>query len=118
MPGVERFLDEVDRRYQERWEAHQAVHSQEGESRGRQADALEARLQALNELRSEVVADRGLLVRRETLDAKLEALDTRIDALHDQIVEWRGREKGLLLIVGGAAFIATILAIYSAVAGA
>jgi trehalose-6-phosphatase len=105
------LMEEQDRRYTERWEAHKAVHTQEAESRLRQADTIEGRLQALNELRAEVVSDRGLLVRRETLDAKLEAIDTRIDALHDQHVEWRGREKGLLLIVGGAAFVSTIMAI-------
>lgn len=36
---------------------------------------MERRLAALNELRSEVVADRGLLVRREFLDQRLQSMD-------------------------------------------
>ena len=108
------LMQEMDRRYQERWEAHEAVHVQASLTVTESAKRIDARLEGLNELRSEVVKDRGLLVTRETLDAKLESIDTRINAVHDVITEWRGREKGLLLIVGGAAFVSTIVAIWSA----
>lgn len=41
---------------------------------------MERRLNTLNELRAEVVSDRGLLVRREFLDATLESMEKALEA--------------------------------------
>ena len=120
----ERF-DHLEQLLTERWQAHQAVHVQEEETRRETAGKIDVRLEGLNELRREVIADRALFVSREAFDARedmiddrlatrKEQFDSRIALLHDQITEWRGREKGLLLLVGGAAFVSTLIAIYSA----
>jgi hypothetical protein len=124
------LMAEVDRRYQQRWEAHEAVHEQESEVRSESAKRIDARLEGLNQLRQEVLADRNLFMSREAYDAKHEALIARIDAVeessnarldtvektHDQ---WQGQRQGLSmtasLVVGVVVFISTALSIYLAV---
>jgi trehalose-6-phosphatase len=98
--------------------AHKAVHLQEAITRDEAARRIDARLEQLNELRAEVLTDRNRLVSREAFDARAEAVDVRIDALHDQITEWKGREMGLSLsasvLVAGIGLVSTVLAIYFA----
>jgi hypothetical protein len=116
-------MDDIPLRdyFESRLQAHAEVHAQEALARAEAAKRIDARLEQLNELRAEVLTDRNRLVNRELFDARREAVDTRIDTLHDQITEWRGRDKGLSLfasvVVGGVAFVATVLAIYFAIAG-
>lgn len=103
------------------FEAHKAVHEQEAIARIEAAKRVDSRLEQLNELRSEVITDRARFVSRETFEAEMRAKDERINALHDQITEWKGREKGLSLsasfIVGAIGFASTALAIYFALSG-
>jgi hypothetical protein len=103
---------------QERWSAHEAVHDQEAQTRDESARRIDQRLEQLNELRSEVLTDRERLVNRDVFDARAATVDARIDALKEQIIEWRGREKGLSLsaslLVGAVGFIATLVAVYFA----
>lgn len=99
--------------------AHDAVHVQEAVARNEASRRMDARMEQLNELRSEVLTDRNRLVSSEAFEARLEAIDIRIDALHDQITEWKGREKGLSvsasILLAAVGFVSTVLAIYFAV---
>lgn len=72
-------------RVQDALDAHFAVHTEEARARSEAAKRIDARLEMLNELRSEVLSDRALLVNREFFDATTKATDERIDALHDLI---------------------------------
>lgn len=100
--------------------AHGAVHEQEGIARVEAATRIDARLEGLNELRTEVLTDRNRFVSKEAFDAKMEALEGTMSRMNEQIVSWKGQGKGLSqfasIVVGAAAFIATILAIYFALA--
>lgn len=106
------------RRFSDLWVAHMRVHDQEAVSRAESARRIDARLEALNELRSEVITDRSRLVSREVFDARVESVNSRLDVLQEQIAEWRGQGKGVSLvttaIVGVVGFVATVLAIYFA----
>jgi hypothetical protein len=117
---LEAVAREREARFDAIFDAHHHVHAQEEKTRDGMHAAIDSRLQELNRLRGEVIADRALFVTRDAFEAKADALDKRIDTLHDQIIEWKGREKGLSLtasfIVGGVGLIATILAIYFALA--
>jgi hypothetical protein len=119
---LERVVAESDLRLSELVRAHERVHNQEEKTRDSLHAGIDSRLHEMNRLRDEVIADRSLFVSRETFEARANALDARIDALHDQVIEWRGREKGLSLtasmIVGAVGFVATILAIYFALQAA
>jgi hypothetical protein len=114
------LMAEVDRRYQQRWEAHEAVHEQESEVRSESAKRIDARLEGLNELRQEVLADRNLFMSREAFDAKHEALVSRVDSNEKMLDQWQGRGQGLSmtasLVVGAVVFISTALSIYFALA--
>lgn len=124
LPGLEMEqvppLEHLEALARERIGAHQAVHEQEARAREEAARRIDARLEQLNELRSEVLTDRARLVSMEAFNAKIEAVNVRIDALSDQITEWRGREKGLSLsaslVVGAVGLVATLVAVYFALA--
>lgn len=113
-------LEHLEALARERISAHQAVHEQEAQAREEAARRIDARLEQLNELRSEVLTDRSRLVSVEAFNAKIEAVNVRIDALHDQITEWKGRGQGLSLsasiVIGAVGFVATLIAVYLAFA--
>lgn len=113
-------LQHLEALARERIDAHEKMHQQESIARDEAARRIDARLEQLNELRSEVLTDRARLVSVEAFNAKIEAVNVRIDALNDQITEWRGRNQGLSMsasiLIGFAGFVATVLAIYFALA--
>lgn len=113
-------LEHLEALARERIDAHRNVHRQEAIARDEANKRTEYRLAQLNELRAEVLTDRSRFVNREVFDAKIQSIDIRIDALHDQITEWRGRGQGLSfsasVVVGFVGFASTVLAIYFALA--
>ena len=119
--GLVPLQEFLDRLTEAAHDAHKSVHAQEAIARDEAAKRIDARLEQLNELRSEVITDRGRFVNREAFDAKLEAIDARINALHDQITEWKGRGQGLSmtasLVVGAVGLVGALVALYFAFAG-
>ena len=63
---------------------------------------MEIRLQGLNELRADVVKDRGLLMTRERYDTEHGALEDRVSGLEN----WRGKAA---LVMGAVATIAGLV---------
>ena len=63
---------------------------------------MEQRLSGLNELRSDVVKDRALLLTRERYDTEHGALEDRVNALEN----WRGKAA---LVVGAGVFLGGIV---------
>lgn len=60
-------------------ETHRQEHAQlAGQVEGARR-AVEARLDGMNELRSQITAERGLYVTRDYLDSRLNSMNTRID---------------------------------------
>ena len=122
----------IKEHFEVRFDAHEQVHAQEAMARQEAKERIDSRLRDLNELRAEVLTDRNRLVNQDVFNARIEALQKeintkddsmgrRVDLLHDQITEWKGRNKGLSLaasmVVSGVAFISTVLAIYFALSG-
>lgn len=80
---IERVIDEHDRRYNERWQAQQrelALAQRE----------MERRLEGLNELRGQVVEDRGRFMTRELFDAEMTAITSRVHKVEAEALTHRG----------------------------
>ena len=86
---LERVLDERDNRYLERWE------SQRREVSLAQRE-MERRLEALNELRNQVLEDRGRFVLRDVHDSEMDARDARLVALEN----FRAKATGAGIVLG------------------
>lgn len=123
-------LEHLEALARERITAHENVHKQEALAREEAARRVDARLEQLNELRSEVLTDRSRLVTQDAhnadikavyakLDAEISKANTRIDGVDGQLAERRGRDQGLSLgwsiFVGAVGLVATLTAVYLAV---
>jgi multidrug resistance efflux pump len=69
-----RILDERDERYRARWDSQEAALKL-------QSLELERRLEGLNQLRNDVVTDRGQFVTKETVDQLLQASLERYEGM-------------------------------------
>jgi len=56
---------------------------------------VQRRLEGLNELRQEVTEDRGMLVSRAVFDAKVDAVNLRVDGIE----AWRNRALGVVTVL-------------------
>jgi len=79
-------------------EAHHREHSQLDTQKARDEADVNRRLEAMNELRSQINSERGLYVTRPLLDSQLEALHrqnqdnrTRLEELSRQLADIQGR---------------------------
>ena len=90
---LERVLDERDNRYLERWE------SQRREVSLAQRE-MERRLEALNELRNQVLEDRVRFVLRAVHDSEMDARDLRLNALENFRAKAIGAGAVLALLAG------------------
>lgn len=69
---------------------------------------IDRRLEALNELRSEVTKDRAQFVRTEVFEAKIEALAKDVRLLRDEALSERGRRAAYAVVLGVVAVVVPI----------
>ena len=85
---IERIFDERDERYKERWEAQRREVSLAQRE-------MERRLEALNELRNQVLEDRGRFLLRDVYDAEMAAQASRFTGLEN----FRAKSVGVGLVL-------------------
>lgn len=85
---IERIIDE-------RSKAHDQRHYDEAQAIDQARAAVDLRLEKLNELRSEVLQDRGQFVRRDVYDNDKKGRDLRLQRLES----WQARASGAAVIL-------------------
>ena len=97
----------IDALAQARWQAHHDEHQALSAAIDTARRSLEGRLEALNQLRSEVIQDRGEFMRRDSFDVYRDATEKRFGVLE--------RAKAALPVAGLALLVSGIATIISAV---
>jgi DNA repair exonuclease SbcCD ATPase subunit len=96
-----------ERELREEWErAHEHVHELEHEAINKAEDAVNLRLEGMNELRAQINTERGKYVTRETFDAVNSSTDGRLKTLENNKSNLEGRFWAI-----GAAFVILNVAI-------
>ena len=93
----------IERLTDQRWTAHQAVHDHEQRALAQAREVVDGRLANLNELRADVITDRGRFVSREVYDADLKseiaAREKDIESQQIQIDDLK-RSRSVMIGVG------------------
>jgi hypothetical protein len=101
---LERLLADQSKYFERLLTDHDRHHDRDREATNRAIDEardrIDTRLGQLNELRSEVTKDRGLLVQRNLFDARMEAQDTAIDNIAKEQASQRGRQAAYAIVLG------------------
>ena len=97
----------LERAHNDAWRAHSEKHRLENVAIEQARNAIDLRLEKLNELRSEVIQDRGEYVRRDVHDSQIKGLQDKLDALESFRTKAVGAAAVLTLVSGavGAAIV-------------
>lgn len=88
----------IERLFHDYAEAHQREHALTERAMERAREVVDARLEGMNELRNQLLSERGTYVRRELFDGQMEAQSRRIE----QLERGESNLQGRLTMIGAA----------------
>lgn len=100
--------DFFERLFQEHAHLHESERKANQLALNNAHSEIDRRLEALNELRSEVTKDRDQFVQRGTFETKIEAMDKEVRILRDEMIGQRGRQAAYGVILGIISIVAPI----------
>ena len=103
-----RSLEEATKSHME---GHEREHRALADALTLQAKEIERRLEGLNELRQQVVTDRGDFARRDMLDQRFKTVDSDRVMLRDRLGALEGRFLGIGLAATALSAIAVVVSV-------